>query len=101
MRALSATTKVAVGGTSTISSSFLSLARSAAEAATLSTSAQASNGSGRISSRPASPLARVSMSRRCVLSRSDERRMRPISSSSASAVGPRRIDRTSRAETMP
>ena len=39
MRALSATTNVVVGGTSTISSSFLSFARSAAEAATLSTSA--------------------------------------------------------------
>jgi len=37
MRALSATTNVVVGGTSTISSSFLSFARSAAEAATLST----------------------------------------------------------------
>ena len=46
MRAPSAITNTASGGTSTMSASFLSRARSSADAATLSTSAHASNGSG-------------------------------------------------------
>ena len=64
MRALSATTNPPKGGKSTMSSSPFAAASSLADEATLSTSEQTSNGSGRSSSRPASPLAKVSRSRK-------------------------------------
>jgi uncharacterized protein (DUF3084 family) len=50
---------------------------------------------------PASPLARVSRSRSWVLRSIDERRIRPISSSSPAKAREWRISITSSAETMP